>query len=356
MRRLIIGCSAAALLFGGGALASSTAVQATTPPPSSSAPVEVSSIVGAWLLTVEEFPDEPPSPVAFHADGIYQQASGDGTAGIGSWEATGPNSFNLTFIVTFTIDDEGSTGIQTIRATGEVSEDGQTFTAEFTAEFTGEGLPPASTAPARDRNVYQRRADGHPGRLPGRPLPRLFARGGHRAGGQRTGRQRTSRQRTSRQRTSRQRTSRQRTSRQRTSRHRTSRHRTSRQRTSRQRTSRHRTTTVDNVIDGPPAPGCRRAQGWTRPSGGGRSAPDAGSVNANNSARRRALTTGRRRTSCPLRAVRRTDDRHGRALDRESCGGPRRPHVHADSGCRVAGLPTLSSVVFPKPGCRRCRR
>ena len=38
--------------------------------------------------------------------------------------------------------------MQTIRAAGEVSEDGQSFTAEFTIEFTGEGAPAASTAPA----------------------------------------------------------------------------------------------------------------------------------------------------------------------------------------------------------------
>ena len=96
MRRLIIGCSAAALLLGGGALASSTAVQATTPP--SEAPAEVVSIVGVWRLSVDEFPDDPPELVVFHADGTYEEANADGTTGIGAWEATGPNSFNLTFV------------------------------------------------------------------------------------------------------------------------------------------------------------------------------------------------------------------------------------------------------------------
>ena len=59
MRRLFIGCSAAALLLAGGALASSTAVQATTPP--SSAPAEGQPIVGAWWLSVDEFPGELPN-------------------------------------------------------------------------------------------------------------------------------------------------------------------------------------------------------------------------------------------------------------------------------------------------------
>ena len=42
-------------------------------------------------------PNDPPSLVAFHADGTYQEADADGTVGIGSWEATGPSSLNLTF-------------------------------------------------------------------------------------------------------------------------------------------------------------------------------------------------------------------------------------------------------------------
>ena len=67
MRRLIIGCAAAALVLAGGALASSTTVQATIPP------TEAPPIVGAWLLTVDEFPEDPPELVAFHADGTYQK-------------------------------------------------------------------------------------------------------------------------------------------------------------------------------------------------------------------------------------------------------------------------------------------
>ena len=104
-------------------------------------------IVGAWLLTVDEFPEDPPQLVAFHADGTYHEADADGTTGIGSWEATGPTSFNLTFVEIFPTDDEGSVGMQTIRAAGEVSEDGQSFTAEFTVEFTGEGAPAGEYGP-----------------------------------------------------------------------------------------------------------------------------------------------------------------------------------------------------------------
>jgi hypothetical protein len=174
MRRLIIGASAAALLLAGGALAGSTAVQATTPPtePSAEAPAEVHPAVGAWLLTVEEFPEDPPQLIAFHADGIYQEASADGTTGIGTWEATGPNSINLTFVEMFPTDDEGSAGMQTIRAAGEVSEDGQSFTAEFTIEFTGEGAPTGEFGPG---HVTGTRINVEPMGTPAGSLEDLFA-------------------------------------------------------------------------------------------------------------------------------------------------------------------------------------
>jgi hypothetical protein len=166
MRRFIIGCSAAALLLAGGALASSTAVQATIPP------TEAPPIVGAWLLTNEEFPDDPPSLVAFHADGTYHEADADGTTGIGSWEATGPTSFNLTFVVVFPSDDEGSAAMQTIRAAGEVSEDGQSFTAEFSVEFTGEGAPTGEYGPG---HATATRIDVSPMGTPAGSLEDLFA-------------------------------------------------------------------------------------------------------------------------------------------------------------------------------------
>ena len=159
MRRLVIGCAAAALLTGG-ALASSTAVQATLPP------TEAPPIVGAWILTFDEFPDDPPDLVAFHSDGTFQQASADGTSGIGSWEATGPTSINLTFVE---LDEDGSA---VIRAAGEVSEDGQTFTAEYTIGFTGEGAPAGEYGPG---HVTGTRINVEPMGTPAGSLEDLFA-------------------------------------------------------------------------------------------------------------------------------------------------------------------------------------
>ena len=62
---------------------------------------------------------------------------------MGSWEATGPTSFNMTM----TESDEG--GSRHGPRDGEVSADGQSFTADYTIEFIEDGTPLVSTAPAK---------------------------------------------------------------------------------------------------------------------------------------------------------------------------------------------------------------
>ena len=106
MRRLIIGCSAAALLLAGG-LAVSTAVQATTPP--TEAPAEGHPFVGAWIYMVDGFPESFTNLLAIDADGTWIDTSADGATSIGSWEATGPDSFGLTFH-SLSLAEDGSAG------------------------------------------------------------------------------------------------------------------------------------------------------------------------------------------------------------------------------------------------------
>ena len=141
MRRFIIGCSAAAVLLVGG-LAVSTAVQATTPPTEAppEAPTEGHPFVGAWIYTVDGFPDAFTVLADVDADGTWLDTGAEGPSSIGSWEATGPDSFSLTFH-SLSLTEDGSVVLFTIRAIGEVSEDGQSWTAEYTAELGGEGAP-----------------------------------------------------------------------------------------------------------------------------------------------------------------------------------------------------------------------
>ena len=149
-------------------LASSTAVQATIPP--TEAP-RGDPIVGAWLLTVDEFPDDPPQLVAFHADGTYHEVH----CRRNHWHRfVGGNRTELVQpdVHRFRADDEGSVGMQTFRAAGEVSEDGQSFTAEFTIEFTGEGAPAGEYGPG---HVTATRINVEPMGTPAGSLEDLFA-------------------------------------------------------------------------------------------------------------------------------------------------------------------------------------
>ena len=113
--------------------------------------------------------------MAIHADGTLQETATDGTTSIGSWEATGPDSFNLTFhslSLTGSTDRlEGSFAMSTIRSTGEVSEDGQSFTAEYTVELTGEGAPAGQFGPG---SVTGTRINVEPMGTPVAPVEALF--------------------------------------------------------------------------------------------------------------------------------------------------------------------------------------
>jgi hypothetical protein len=154
-------------LLAGGALGGSTAVQATTPP--TEAPAEGHPFVGAWMFRTDGFPEEFTELAAIHADGTVQGATTSGATGIGSWEATGANSFDLTFHV-LSLTEEGTFSMTTIRAAGEVSEDGQSFTAEFTLELTGEGAPPGEFG----GSVTGTRVNVEPMGTPVAPVEALF--------------------------------------------------------------------------------------------------------------------------------------------------------------------------------------
>ena len=73
--------------------------------------------------------------------GLGNDASGDGASSIGAWEATGPNAFTLTFDA-LAVTEEGLVVTLTIRAAGEVSEDGQRLDRRLHPELTGEGASP----------------------------------------------------------------------------------------------------------------------------------------------------------------------------------------------------------------------
>jgi hypothetical protein len=97
-------------------------------------------IVGAWVL--DSTPDDPSDAVdlvVFNAGGTLVSLSAEGPAA-GSWEPTGERTADVTFHGLALGPDGDFGGLFTIRSSGEVAEDGQTFTATYTVE------PPAAMA------------------------------------------------------------------------------------------------------------------------------------------------------------------------------------------------------------------
>ena len=93
-------------------------------------------VVGTWLADTDtDDPESLPSTFIFSADGAFQEVNAEGDVGLGRWEATGDRSVGLTIWFFGTDEDGEFGGTAVVRAEGEVSEDGQTFTATYTLEF-----------------------------------------------------------------------------------------------------------------------------------------------------------------------------------------------------------------------------
>ncbi len=110
-------------------------------------------LVGTWLLdTNADDPTNAPEVTIFTADGAYISVDAEGFPNHGVWEATGERSATLT-IVSPGMEEEAFAGTFVVRATAEVDETGDAFTAQFTGEFiepdgtaTGEYGPGTATA------------------------------------------------------------------------------------------------------------------------------------------------------------------------------------------------------------------
>jgi hypothetical protein len=129
-------------------------------------------LVGTWVLnTNADDPTTPPTLASFSADGIYTQVDAEGAVGIGAWQATGPNTADMTFHELGS-EDGNFAGTATIRAAIEVAADGQSLTATFTAEFTlPDGMESGEYGPG---NVTGTKVVVEPMGTPVGPLEGLF--------------------------------------------------------------------------------------------------------------------------------------------------------------------------------------
>ena len=111
-------------------------------------------LVGTWLLdTNADDPGNAPEVTIFTADGAYISVDAEGFPNHGVWEATGERTANLTIVSPGQEEDGAFAGTFMVRATVEVDETGNAFTAQYTGEFvapdgvgTGEYGPGTATA------------------------------------------------------------------------------------------------------------------------------------------------------------------------------------------------------------------
>lgn len=138
MRRLSVFIAALALLGAGlWAVASGALAQDDT---------AGHPLVGSWLVDSElENPDNPNETALVHGDGTLVDINPGGDGGLevngGVWRSTGDRTAELTFVNTFPIGDNVF-ATATIRATIEVSEDGNSFDGQYTVEITGMPVAP----------------------------------------------------------------------------------------------------------------------------------------------------------------------------------------------------------------------
>jgi hypothetical protein len=110
-------------------------------------------LIGAWLLdTNVEDPANGPEVTIFTADGAYISVDAEGFPNHGVWEATGERTAGLT-IISPGMEEDAFAGMFVVRASVEVDETGDAFTAQYTGEFvtpdgteTGEYGPGTATA------------------------------------------------------------------------------------------------------------------------------------------------------------------------------------------------------------------
>lgn len=116
-------------------LSGSTSAQEGTPTAGDDHP-----LIGAWTAdTNADDPANAPSLVIFHDDGTFIQTAVDEGTGLGSWEATGPTSADLTILFPGPVENAVFPGFVTVRVQLEVDETSDTFTGMYTFEFPGPG-------------------------------------------------------------------------------------------------------------------------------------------------------------------------------------------------------------------------
>jgi hypothetical protein len=148
MRRFVVLLSIAVVVLG----LSATPGRGTTAQEATPTAMGGHPLVGTWLLdTNADDPANPPEVTIFTADGAYISVDAEGIPNHGVWVATGERRAGLTIVSP--VMEETFAGTFIVRASLEVDETGDSFTAQYTGEFvdpdgveSGEYGPGTATA------------------------------------------------------------------------------------------------------------------------------------------------------------------------------------------------------------------
>ena len=111
--------------------------------------VETHPFIGAWIVDTDVTIDVNfPALAVATADGTYIESHPDVGVGVGTWEATGERTVNLTVVFRAPDETGAPVGLITAHATVEITEDGNVWEAPYSFEgvaldgrvlFAGEG-------------------------------------------------------------------------------------------------------------------------------------------------------------------------------------------------------------------------
>src|ERR687894_2761578 len=88
--------------------------------------------VGAWIVDTDTADDANfPALAVATADGTYLESHPDVGVGVGSWEATGERTVNLTIVFRAPSETGTPVGLITAHATVDVTEDGDVWEAPY---------------------------------------------------------------------------------------------------------------------------------------------------------------------------------------------------------------------------------
>ena len=129
--------------------------------------------VGAWVIDADSADPSPPDQILLVGPGGTLSDASLDFFGYGAWTPSGDRTADVTFYTPIGDAETGFLGFQTVRASVEVAEDGQTFSGTYTNEFPAAALEGTGIAAGEygPEEVTGQRIDVEPMGEPLGPMP-----------------------------------------------------------------------------------------------------------------------------------------------------------------------------------------